>query len=176
MLRRLHRCLEIRKVANAEDLVRRDWLQREFEFLEPGERAFRTDQQIGQIHLLASQAVDVVTGDVSRDLRVAPLDLCGVSHVELPHSVRQSGQPVATGSVAAAIAWRSHSARTAIELLAIGEHRLDPKDILDHVAVMPRARADAVVAGHATDSRPAGSRDVDREKQPVRLQECVQRI
>ena len=129
-----------------------DGLQCEFKLLKPRQRAFRAHQQLRQIQLFATQPVDVVTGHVPGDLGIAPLDLFGMVRVQPAHPVGQDIQPAVAGI---ATALQQRAPRATGELFSIGEHRLDSQHIVDHVTVVQRAGADAVVAGHAADGRAA---------------------
>ena len=62
------------------------------------------------------------------------------------------------------------------EFGAVGQHGVDRAHVVHHVAVADRARAAAVVAGHAAERRLRAGRNVDRKPQAVRLQPCVQLV
>src|SRR5262249_44929865 len=53
---------------------------------------------------------------------------------------------------------------------AVGEDRVYPAHIVDHVAVADRAGAAAIVCGHASDCGAVAGRDIDREPQFVLAQ------
>ena len=85
VLRRIHRLVEGREMADAEHPVRRDRLQVQFDLAEKGERAFRADQQMRHVVAGVVDHVDVVAADPAQQLREAPVDLVGLAAVQRAH-------------------------------------------------------------------------------------------
>jgi len=102
-------------------------------------------------------------------LRITPRDLIGVARVEALHLTRDAAKRSVLGSVAVAGISRSTATCTEAYLLAVAEDRMNSTDVIDHMAVVERAGADAVISGHSADRRPAGGRDIHGKEQPVRI-------
>ncbi len=159
VLGRLHRLVEAREMADAEDPVRGDRLEVELDLGEEGERAFRADQEMGHVVALIRDHVDVVAADPALHFREAALDLVLLAAVQRAHVAHEIA--IALGpDVVSEIAGQFGETR----LGAVGQDRVDRADVVDHVAVAKRARAAAVVGGHPADRRAVAGRDVDRDR------------
>jgi len=140
----------------------RQAVQLQLDLGEEAERAFRSDQQLRRIERCCAQCIKIVTAYTTEQLREMLLDL-----------VRQLGMEVAQ---------RAQGLARQIACLgeemtgAIGQDGLDAQHVLDHDAVLDRARAAGIIAGHAADRRAVGRRDVDREAVAGRLQLLVQMV
>jgi hypothetical protein len=115
--------------------------------------------------------VDVVPADPPQHFRESLLDFVGLAPVQRAHLANEVA--IALGH------------RVAIEITgdlgeprrgAVGEQRVDAADVVHHVAVAQRARAAAVVGGHAADRRPVRRRRVNREKQPILAQQPIEAV
>ena len=159
-------------MADAEHPVRRYRLQIEFDLAEKGERALGADQQMRHVVAAVGDHVDVVAADPAQEFREAPVDLVGLAAVQRAHVAHQV-------AIALGLDIHRHLAEIArhlgeARLGAVGEDRIDRADVVNHVAVADRARAAAVVRGHAADRRPVAGRDIDREPQLVLAQPLVE--
>ena len=131
-----------------------------------GERAFRADEDMGEVvrGRVRQERVEIVAADAALHLGKARRDLVGLALADgekpldelglLRVRARVRAPPAATGPKCIA--------------LAIGEHGVDRDDIVAHRAVAQRAAAAGVVARHAADRGARGGRDVDREPEPMR--------
>ncbi len=138
---------------------------------EQGERALGADQELGHVVTGRAHPVEIVAADPPQHLGKVPGDRIRLALGEGAHLLDQA-QIAAVLRHALEIAW--HFGET--DRLAVGEQRVDREQIVDHDAVADRAGAAGVVGGHAAQRRARAGRDVDREEQPVRLQEAVQPI
>ena len=179
MLRRVHRLVETRKMADPHQLAGRQRPEPEFDGGAEGKRAFRADEKMRQVdpvaglaagakrHGVGHQRIDIISPDPAKDLRkpvknVLPVRL---SHGKKPwlQLGKQAGRRGA-GDVAEPC------------LRPVGHDGLDGGDIVAHHAVADRPPAAAVVSGHAADGGAARRRDIDREPQTVRLQLTVELV
>ncbi len=153
----------------------RDRLQFELDLVEEGERALGTDQQPRHVVAGLANAVDVVAADPPQNLGKAPLDLLGLAPVQGAHAGHELAIPL-RHRAAIGISWKIPGHLAEPRRGAIGEQRVDAAHIVHHVAVAQRARATAVVGGHAADRRAAGCRRIDRKEQPVFAKEAVEPV
>ena len=171
VLRRFHRAEKGREVAHAERLVPRQRREIEMDALRIRQRAFGTDQQMRHVVAGAAQHVEVVAADTPQQLGKAVLDLIGFARGDSTDSSYQI--EIAPGRIELAEIGRH---RAELELAAVGQHGVNRTHVVHHVAVAYRARAAAVVAGHAAERRLRAGRNVDRIPQPVRPEPGIETI
>ena len=168
VLHGVERALQVGEAADAQQAVRGQAGQIEFEGGEEGERSLRADQQRRQVQAGTREAMQVVAGDVSEHLRHPPRQFFRLADADLPHAARQR---VVRASVLFTRPLR-HLAEA--ERGPVREHRVDGAHPVGHDAVTDRPRPGAVVSGHAAKGGPAGGRHIHRIEQPVRRQPPVQ--
>ena len=117
--------------------------------------------------LAGHQRVEIVAADAALHFGKTLGDLTGLARADGEQILRE--RPQRRGHVL-------EIAANAAEMrkLAVGQQRLNRDDVVAHRAVAHRAPAARVVAGHATDGRPRGCRDVDGKPQPVRLELAIE--
>ena len=115
--------------------------------------------------------VQVVAADAAKELRKPPLDRVGVVRGDVPHPPEE----VRDGSAGA---FRSRIARGRAEPASrpVGQQALDRVHVVHHVAVADRARAGAVVAGHAPERRTVAGGHVDGKEEAVRPEGAIEPI
>lgn len=165
---RLHRRTEIREMADAHDAVLRQRRELERRFGGDRERAFRADEQMRQVRPRRDQFVEIIAADAALHLREDRLDRRAMLPGQRHHPRHQVAGPRRSVVADGALAER--------EGLAVMEHRLERDDVVDHLAVVQRARARGIVAGHAADRAAARRRGLDWEEQPVLPEPRVQRL
>ena len=157
--------------AHGERAHGRDRLEVEFERREHRERPLRAHEEIREPGAGPSQTVERVARHMPGHIGNPPRQLIRLPRMERPqvrfHLARS--RPASTGGGASGVAGE-------LGAPAVGEHRLDAADVLDHVPVPHRPRPGAVVARHAAQRRAARRGHVDREEEPVRPQERVQPV
>src|SRR5438445_654035 len=123
-LGRVHRSVEAREMADAEDPVGRDRLQVQFDLGEEAERPFRADQQMRHVVAAVGDHVDVVAADPAQQFREAAVDLVGLAAMQGAHVTHQAA--IALGHyLLAEIAGHLGEARGA----AVGQDRVDRADV-----------------------------------------------
>ncbi len=140
------------------------------------QRALRADQQVREVgdavigvgaRILTIENVDVVAGDAPQHLRHARDNLVAFAQRDALYALYNLLQ---------AHPLRRLAQRPEARLAAVGEDRFDRLDVVHHVAVLDRARAARIVAGHPADRALRGRRDIHRKPQPMRLEPGVQMI
>ena len=138
-----------------------------------GERAFRADEDMGQVvrGRVRQERVEVVAADAALHLGKARRDLVGLAFADGEKPADELGVLRVRARLRAP---RGHG--TEMHALAIGQDGVDRDDIVAHRAVAQRAAAAGVIARHAADGGARGGRDVDREPEPMRFQNPVELI
>ena len=179
MLRRVHRLVETRKMADPHQLAGRQRPEPEFDGGAEGKRSFRADEKMRQVdpvaglpagtkcHGVGHQRIDIISPDPAKDLR-KPVK--NVLPVRLSHGKKPWLQ---LGKQAV---WRGAGNVAEPCLRPVGHDGFDGGDIVAHHAVADRPPAAAVVSGHAADGGAARRRDIDREPKAMRLQLAVELV
>ncbi len=121
--------------------------------------------------------VEVVTRDAPLDVRHARRELVALALVQRAHERDELG--VARGRGRGALRVRRGAVaidRAERHRFAAREPGLGREHVVHHVAVAQRARAAAVVRGHAAERRLRGRRYVDRIPEPVRLEARIELV
>src|SRR4029077_647320 len=107
------------------------------------ERAFRADQEMRQIDVVApgNDGVEIVTADAALHLWNAPLDFSGFAAGNRKKIAKKRGRHI-NAAFARAAEMRSR---------AVGEHSVDRDNVFARVAIAQRARAAGIVADHPAD-------------------------
>ena len=137
--------------------MRRQTRERQIDLGKERERPFGADQNRHEIAGLGPDQIEIVAADASQHFGKARRDLVGFAAGDRAQCGRQAFARVR-------------------QRLAGLKYAVDRAHVVHHVAVADRARAAAVVGGHAADRRAAGRRWVDREKNAVLLQQTVQPV
>ena len=140
--------------------------------VEKRERAFRTDQDMRKIEVVASgsERIEIIAAD-------APLDLGKCASISSASRAAEAQGARARAGAAATPAGRSERSRrrpAEMRQRSIRQHSVDRENIVAHSAVAQRAPAAGIVPHHAADGRARGGRDVDRKPQAMRLQSAVE--
>ena len=162
-----HGPIERGEVDDAKHLVRRHGCQLQQQPPRPGERSFRTDQQVRQIVLTVwLDHVEVVALYPPQYPWPAGLDFGRLA-------TRDSVDALHQGAIASRRT--GHVAhRTEAIGRAIGQPGIDGLDVVHHVAVAYRTRTAGIVAGHATERCLRRGRYIDGKPQPVRSEQGVE--
>ncbi len=166
VLGRVHRVVESRKMCDTERLVLRQFREADVDLLEPGEGAFAADQQSREIEVLRRNAIEVVSRDVSRDLRVARRNLVALARMQRRRLVRDLANRGIVDCV--------HHAEATSN--AGGKPCIDRAYAIDHVAVGERTRSARVVSRHAADRCLRRGRDVHWIPEAMLAQFPIERI
>ena len=161
VLRQLHRRVELREVHHAERARRRQRRELQVQPLEPGERAFRADQQVRGVGVRRTEMIEVVAGDLAQHLGKARFDL-GLFAFDRDSAVCATELEIFAG------AREASSSGPKRQRSPSDGHGVDREHVVHHVAVGDRARAAGVVAGHAAERRLRAGGHVDRKPQAVR--------
>ena len=137
------------------------------------ERAFRADQDVREIEIVAArhQGIEVVAADPALDLREPGLDLVRLRGREGEQALRQGMQRRVERNIRQIARARPETRPT-----AVGQHRVDRLHVLARIAVAQRAGAAGIVAHHAPDGGARCGRDVDRKPQTMGLEPPVELI
>ncbi len=173
MLRGLHSGAEGGELADAEDLTRLDRVQGELDGGGEREGAFGADEQAGEIFPIGGaggrgQHIDVVPADSTELTGEARGDFVSVFRTEVAEAFDQVENR--QRNVRADIMRDRPEAMTG----AIGQDGLDCAHVVSHQAVADGLGATGVVAGHTADSATRVRRGIDREKQPMGLQDRIE--
>ena len=93
MPRRLHRGAEGREVAHAHDAMRRQGRELQRHLGRERERAFRADEEMGEVRHRREQRVEIVAADPALHLRETRLDLVALALREAEHPRRRGSAP-----------------------------------------------------------------------------------
>jgi hypothetical protein len=175
LARRGHRRMQRAEVDDAERAVTGQRRERQCKRPRPCERAFAADEQVREVDAAVH--------------RVRALAL-RVEHVRVvaahtPHDTRHDARDLVVLALANRPQRRNelaHSGRRVVHVTLWSEPRFGPirepdiqcSDVVHHVAVVQRARAARVVAGHPAERGLRRRADVDREPQAVLAQPAVQ--
>ena len=173
MARRLHRGAERRELADAQHFAGLDRMEDELERGRDGECSLRADQQPGRVVTPGRgrrrrQRIDIVAADPAQHFWKTGGDLhCQVLAERLQPGRqladdlrRRRGLPGPIGTEA--------------ETRAVGEDRVDRRDIVGHQPVADRLAAAGIVGRHAADGAAGMRRRIDRKEQAMRLQGGVE--
>ena len=173
VLGHVHRLVEAAEVAGADRARADQRRELELDRRREGERAFRSDQDMRQIEIVAArhQGVEIIAADPPLDLGEPGLDLAGLRGRERQQIGRERPQRRGRRNI-------RQIARDRPEMrpAAVGQHRIDRLHVLARIAVAQRAGAAGIVAHHAADGGARGGRDVDREPQAVGLEPPVELV
>ena len=165
----VHGFAEAAEMAGADRAAAEQRRQFQFDARGKTERAFGADQQVGEIDVVLSrhQRVEIVAADAALHLRKTRGDFVGFARADRQQVLGERPQR------------RQHVGETAADAAetrerAVGQHGFDRQHIVAHGAVAHRAPAAGIVGGHAADGGARGSRDIDREPQPMRLELAVE--
>ena len=114
--------------------------------------------------------MQVVARHVAQDLRHPGFQFVGLAGGDGADAVRELTRGGRGGAVLARVR------RVEVHDSAIRQRGLDPGQVVRHDPVADRARAAAVVAGHAADRGPAGGRHVHREEEPGGGEQAVELV
>ena len=167
----IHRLVETAEMAGADCAAAEHRRQLQFDLGREAERAFRPDQDMREIEIVAArrEGVEIVAADPALDLGEARVDLVGLALADREQIARQSPQRRVCGNIGEVGADRAE-----MRAAAVSQQRVDRDHVLARIAVAQRARAAGIVAGHAADGGARGGRDIDRKPQAVRFQRAVE--
>ncbi len=169
VLRRLHRLVKRREMADAQSLVFRQRRQPQLDAAREGQRALGADQQMRHVHTGWQHHVEVVTADSAQYLRITVFDFLGFAARNAGdafHEVAVRARAVEFGQVL--------RQRAEAILRTVRQPGIDAQHVVHHVAVFDGARAAGIVAGHAADGGLRAGRDIHREPQAVGFQPGIQ--
>ncbi len=173
VLGRVHGLEEAAEVAGADRAAAEQRRKLQLDLGREAERAFRADEQVREIDVVAArdEGVDVVAADPALDLREAHLDHAGLAGAEREQIGRQRLERRGLREVGEIGRDRAEMRRR-----SVCQQRVDRNDVLAGIAVAQRACAAGIVAHHAADGGARCGRDVDWKPQAVRLEPAVELI
>ncbi len=172
VLGRFHRGAKGREVDDAQGLRARKFGKLQGQAAREGERAFRADQQMCEVHVpvarvgqfaLRVEDVEVVATDPAQHLGPAGFDLAVLLVGQVAHELAELGRPAA-----------ELRQRAEVQQFPAGQPGARTGHVVHHVAVGDRAAAARVVAGHAAQRGLRAGGHVHRVPQAVGLELRVQ--
>ena len=131
VLRRFHRLVESREVADAEGLVFRQRRQLEFDTPREGQRAFGSDQQMRHVGACGQHHIEVVTADATQHFRITQLDLFSLAPRDQFDAGHQIAITLRSVQQLQILGQGAEAVRT-----AIGQPGIDAQHVVHHIAVL----------------------------------------
>ena len=151
-------------MTDAQGFVFRQRRQLELDTPRKRQRAFRPDQQMRHIGARGQHHVEVVTADPAQHFRITLLNLFRLA----PRNLVDAGDQIAI-TLGRIQLLQIFGKRAETVGAAVRQPGINAQHVVHHIAVLNRARAAGVVAGHAADGRLRAGRHVHRKPQAVIL-------